>query len=470
MGAFDQARPLYLQYVPSMCIFNMHLQCVTRFVCGLQVDRERTLGAAVLPAVLRQLFFMRDLLEEDSELAYTICAPSSYAYILRLHDVGGWNVDVHVNMWGGNLEAVSRTLQSCDSDAVVMVQPMRCPLPACEDVSEAHVWIMSNVVEASIVDFSSMYTELKKANADAGRILLVRDIAATRVYTTGALLKAAKDTLKARVGGLPISRAVNTDPIATSRGLSPEAFWAHFTYWGLDEFKESCLRYQKAGAIQYELADGDMVCSLLKEKMISGGILTYKEMHAIVRALFHLLHGCFKSLAKTHTGNCTHMNAAILAAINSGVKSYVNAQLLLDSWDKLPTSRWFDRFSNFNLDAANILMSECANITAPRDSEYKKFWNYAFGSIANQAEWAELVKGVSGETQTRDAGMRVTKDSYDEFMRLSAVVPPVKWVAQTDELANVFTWAAIVGDLETAGVGLPYALGGTFGAAVAALI
>ena len=128
MGAFDQARPLYLQYVPSMCIFiiylqyapsictfNVYLQCVTRFVCGLQVDRERTLGAAVLPAVLRQLFFMRDLLEEDSELAYTICAPSSYAYILRLHDVGGWNVDVHVNMWGGNLEAVSRTLQSCDS-------------------------------------------------------------------------------------------------------------------------------------------------------------------------------------------------------------------------------------------------------------------------------------------------------------------------------------------------------------------
>ena len=66
--------------------------------------------------------------------------------------------------------------------------------------------------------------------------------------------------------------------------------------------------------------------------------------------------------------------------------------------------------------------------------------------------------------------MRVTKDSYDEFIRLSAVAGPVKWVAQTDELANVFTWAAIVGDLETVGAGLPYALGGTFGAAVTALI
>ena len=451
----------------------MYLQCVTRFVCGLQVDRERTLGAAVLPAVLRQLFFMRDLLEEDSELAYTICAPSSYAYILRLHDVGGWNVDVHVNMWGGNLEAVSRTLQSCDSDAVVMVQPMRCPLPACEDVSEAHVWIMSNVVEDSIVDFSSMYAVLETVIGTAGRLPLVNAIGLTRVYTARNNPKAAKVILKTIVDAMALNNAVTTDRIETSRGLSPEAFWAHFTYWGLKDFEESCLRYQNAAAIQYELADADMVCGLLKDAIINQTPWKRNQSSVVVRALFHLLQGCFKSFAKTHPGSCANMDRAILAAINSGGKEYVNTQLLLDSWDKLPTSRWFDRFNNFNRDALDILVSECANITeGTRPSEYGNAWKEAFSGVNTKGDWVRLVNDVSGETQTRDACMRVAKYSYDEFIRLSAVGPPVKWTTQTDELANVFTWAAIVGDLETAVAAgaANLTLSGAFSVAVAALI
>ena len=100
------------------------------------VSREQSVGAGVIPSVLRQLFFMRGLVGDDDEMRYTIWAPHKYAYVMRLHGVGGWLVDVHVNMWGGAEADVTRLLEMCGRGAIRPSRVALAPTPLAEEVIE----------------------------------------------------------------------------------------------------------------------------------------------------------------------------------------------------------------------------------------------------------------------------------------------------------------------------------------------
>ena len=52
--------------------------------------------------MLRELFFLRQLVEDTDDVTYTICAVNPYAYVMRLTGIGETVIDVHVNMWGGD--------------------------------------------------------------------------------------------------------------------------------------------------------------------------------------------------------------------------------------------------------------------------------------------------------------------------------------------------------------------------------
>ena len=60
--------------------------------------REDTVASTVLPMVLRQLFFLQDLVDETTCTPYCIYAVNPFAYMLLLPNLGGWTVCVQVNM------------------------------------------------------------------------------------------------------------------------------------------------------------------------------------------------------------------------------------------------------------------------------------------------------------------------------------------------------------------------------------
>jgi hypothetical protein len=55
---------------------------------------ERCAGDDVLPDVLGQLFFLRELVRSGPEIEYRIHAVNRGAYLLRISDLGGWQIDV----------------------------------------------------------------------------------------------------------------------------------------------------------------------------------------------------------------------------------------------------------------------------------------------------------------------------------------------------------------------------------------
>ena len=100
------------------------------------VSREQSVGAGVIPSVLRQLFFMRVLVRDEDEMHYIIWAPHKYAYVMRLYGAGGWLVDVHVNMWGGAEGNVTRLLDTCGRVATTLSRVALAPPPPAEEVIE----------------------------------------------------------------------------------------------------------------------------------------------------------------------------------------------------------------------------------------------------------------------------------------------------------------------------------------------
>ena len=58
---------------------------------------------------------------------------------MRLHDVGGWTIDAHVNMYGGSADTVTRALESCNAAVTVIPRAIVCPPPTPEDAAEAQV-------------------------------------------------------------------------------------------------------------------------------------------------------------------------------------------------------------------------------------------------------------------------------------------------------------------------------------------
>ena len=84
-------------------------------------SREETVGSTILPMVLRQLFCLKEVLDDSTCTPYCICAVNPFAYAILLPNIGGWTICIQVNLLA-RIDAVLQLFSQQRVNYVDMVQ------------------------------------------------------------------------------------------------------------------------------------------------------------------------------------------------------------------------------------------------------------------------------------------------------------------------------------------------------------